>query len=336
MDRLTLKTKDLNDKFEIDGISLVKQFDNIQKFYGIPATLHNVDKNFHTHTFRDVLEAAAPTIDVLVKDNVVQVLDPKSRFMEDEEFNSLITMAEEVTGKTPKAVKQTSKFQKQAVITLDATDKDSFLGDVFARSWTVTRRAEGGISFSTDITRLACTNGLVIPDKQFSGFMRKPKIETAVLSSFHDNAVAFSVEDYLKSLFMHDGNPVPCSLADMLEMQKCLAEIADEDLSEMLFPVAQIKEFYGAQGIEVDKLARKYLDKLPTGLSYYQVLNILTNGAKSMAEKTIDNQVRVARFCQPKRMKNMKDVDLHWEGMPTFSMAEIHLMMGDATKKSKK
>jgi len=336
MDIVTLKTKDLNDKYEVDGISLVSQFSNIEKFYGIPATLHNVDKNFKTHTFRDVLEAAAPTLRVLVKDNAVQVLDPKSQFMEDEEFDSLLTMVTEVAGIQPTSTKQTSKFQRQAVINLEPTDKDSFLGDVFSRSWTVTRRAEGGLSFSTDITRLACTNGLVIPDKQFSGFMRKPKIETAILSSFHENALAFSVEDYLKSLFLHNGNPVPCSLADMLDMQKCLADIADEDLANILFPVNQIKEFYGAQGIEVEKLARKYLDKLPTGLSYYQSLNILTNGAKSMAEKTIDNQVRVARFCQPKRMQNMKDVDLHWEGTPKFSATEIHLMMGDGAKKVKK
>lgn len=327
MERITIKTKDLDANFAFDGLSLEGQFGNIQQFYGIPATLHTVDKKFGTHTFRDVLESAATTLDVLVEDNNVQVLDPKSKFMVDDEFDQLIETSEEIAG--IKAETHKSRFQKQAVFKLKDNEGDTFLDDVFSRTWTVTRRAEGGISFSTDIIRLACTNGMVIPDKQFSGFIRSASVDTAFLSNFHDNAVGFSVDQYLKSLFIHNGKPVPCSLADLIEMQACLQKLTDDDLANVLFPVAQVQDFYAAQNIDTTKLARKYLDKLPTGLSYYQALNILTNGAKSMVDKTIDNQVKVAKFCQPKRMQNMKDVDLHWEGIPMFTDAQVHLMMGD-------
>lgn len=327
MDKIVIKTKDLDANFQVDGLSVEGQVKNIENFYGIPATLHSVDKKFNTRTFRDVLEAAAPTLELLVENDKVQVLDPRSSFMKDEEFDQLITIAEQVSGIS--ADRSNGTFQRQAVIKLKDSDSDSFLGDVFARSWTVVRRAEGGLSFSTDITRLACTNGMVIPDKQFSGFIRSAKVEQAYLTGFHDTAVGFSVEQYMKSLFMHNGNPIQCSLADLQEMHQCLSNLTQDDLADMLFPVAQVQEFYAAQNIDITKLARKYLDKLPTGLSYYQALNILTNGAKAMVEKTIDNQIKVARFCQPKRMQDMKDVDLHWEGLPVFSEVQIHTMMGD-------
>lgn len=327
MDRITIKTKDLDANFQLDGLSLEGQFGNIEKFYGIPATLHNVDKKFKTRTFRDVLEAAAPTLDILVKDSAIQVLDPKSVYMEDDEFNSLISMAEEVSGEQASVTE--GNFQKQATIKMADRDTDNFMGDVFSRTWTVTRRAEGGLSFSTDIIRLACTNGMVIPDKQFSGFIRSAKADHAFLTGFHENAASFSIDDYMKSLFLHNGTPVPCSLADMIEMHQCLAQLTQDDLADILYPLERVREFYAEQDIDTTKLARKYLDKLPTGLSYYQALNILTNGAKAMADKTIDNQIKVARFCRPTKMKSMKDVDLHWEGMPRFSNAQIHSMMGD-------
>lgn len=234
MDRVTIKTKDLDANFAFDGISLEGQFGNIQQFYGIPATLHTVDKKFGTHTFRDVLESAATTLDVLIEDNNVQVLDPKSKYMADDEFDQLITVAEGISGIKAEAFK--SKFQKQAVFKLKDNEGDSFLDDVFARTWTITRRAEGGLSFSTDIIRLACTNGMVIPDKQFSGFIRSANVDSAFLSGFHDNAVGFSVDQYLRSLFIHNGKPVPCSLADLIEMQACLQKLTGDDLANVLFP----------------------------------------------------------------------------------------------------
>lgn len=329
MQTITLDTRSLSKDFTFDGISLESQFKNIEKFYGIPATLRSVDKKFKTDTFRSVLEVAAPTLQVMVSDsNDVQVLDPKSVFLQDNEFDQLIDLAEHTSG--IQARRSTNKFQKSATIQLKDKDTDSFLGDVFLRSWTITRRAEGGLSFSTDLLRLACTNGMVVPDKQFSGFIRNAKVDQAYLTGFHDMADGFSVDDYLRSLFTHNGEPVPCSLADLHEMHDCLQDLTKDDLADMLFPIASVEDFYASQNIDTTKLARKYLDKLPTGLTYYQALNILTNGAKSMVAKTIDNQIRVARFCQPKRLQNMKDVDLHWQGMPTFSSAQVSSWMGDS------
>lgn len=327
MERLTLKTKELSTDYQIGDISLSSQVDNIMNFYGIPQALRSVDKKFNTNTLREVIEVAAPTIDVLVDENSVQVLDPKSVFMGDNEFYQLLEVVQNVTGVGAKVTD--NKFQKQAEIQLKERDSDSFLGDVFSRNWSVIRRAEGGLSFSTGILRLACTNGMVIPDKQFSGFIRNATADQAFLTGFHDTALGFSVDAYMRATFMHNGEYIPCSLADMYEMHDCLAQITQDDLADMLYPLQTVEEFYTSQGIDVAHLSRRYLDKLPTGFTYYQALNILTNGAKAMADKTIDNQVKVAKFCQSKRIQSMKDVDLHWEGMLSFSNAQIHALMGD-------
>lgn len=324
MDKIQINTKDLTKEFTFDGLSLSKtQVKNLGKFYGIPEALHNVDKKFGTSTFNEVLCAATPTIEVLVENNQVQVLDPKSRFMDDTEFLSLI----DSSGFQPEI--KSEGFQKTATVKLDAKDSDSFLKDAFSRRWHITRRAEGGVSFSTEIVRLACTNGLTIPDKQFSGFIRNAKVDTAYISGFNDSAEAFDVDAYLKGMFTVNGEPVSCSVSDMLEMHKCLSDLTQDDVADMLFPIPTIEAFYANQNIDISKLSRKFLEKLPSGLTYYECLNILTNGAKSMVEPTIDNQIKVARFCTPKRMSALKDVDLVFQGAPRFNKEQIHSWMGD-------
>lgn len=327
MEQVTIKTKDLNARFEVDGISLESQFGNIEQFYGIPHTLHTVDKKFKTDTFREVLQAAAQELTLLVEDDKIQVLDPRSRFLNDNEFDQLISLTENITGKQVKQNK--NKFQRQAVVALEQTDTDSFLGDIFEKTWTITRRAEGGLSFSTDIIRQICTNGAKIQDKQFYGFIRNSTVDNAFLTSFHDTANGFSVEAYLSQLFTHNGTPVQCSLADLKEMHQCLLDLTEDNLADVLFPIEAITAFYAMQNIDVNSLPRKYLDKLPTGLTYYQAFQILTNGTKSMVEKTIDNEIKVSNFAKPKRIQNMKDVDLHWEGIPQFTSLQLQTWMGD-------
>lgn len=331
MERITIKTKELDSNYCVGDLNISSQINNVMKFYGIPQSLKGVDKKFNTNVLHQVIEAAAPTLDVIVDSDRIQVLDPRSSFMEDEEFSQLVDMSQEVSG--AEAVIVNEGFQKKATIQLADKDTDSYLGDVFKRSWSVVRRAEGGLSFSTDILRLACTNGMVIPDKQYSGFIRSSKADHLFVTSFHDAASEFSVDKYLQSLFTHNGEQIPCSVADMWEMHSCLASLTDDDTADVLFPIQTVSEFYAEQAIELSNLSRKYLDKLPSGFTYYQALQILTNGAKLMAEKTIDNEIKVASFCKARRVHQMKDVDLHFEGSPSFSLAKIHSLMGDGVSR---
>jgi hypothetical protein len=329
MEHLKINVKDLGADYTIDGLSLQKQIPTIGKIYGIPSTLHNVDEKFKTNTFRDVLMAASEgTLHCIVEDNKIQVLDPKSTFMEDEQFDELISLTERITG--AEIVQTKHGFQRSATVKLKDKDTDHYLGDVFSRNWKVTRRAEGGLNFNTGIVRLACTNGMAVSDAQFSAFLRNStKVDQAYLLGFHDNAEGFSIESYLQSLFAPGGVELPCSIAEMMEMHKCLKDLTNDDLANMLYPIEAVKDFYTAQDIDISKLARKYLEKLPTGLTYYQALQILTHGAKQMADKTIDNEIKVARFCAPPRMKAKQTVDLQFQGAPIYSQSQLQFWMGD-------
>lgn len=324
---IVVKTADLSKDFKFDGVSLEPQFKNIEKFYGIPNALHSVDKKFSTSTFRTVLEAAAPELQVMVDDsNNVQVLDPRSRYLDDAGFDQMLAAA----GPDVKVEKR--GFEKQATVVLQDSDTDVYLGDVFKRQIVITRRAEGGVSINTAIERQVCSNGLMVPDKQFSATLRNPsKFSTELFSSYYDAAGSFNIDEYLQKLFSRDGSPIQASIADIMKMQDCLIRITDdEDLGNLLYRTDRMKDFYAEQAIDIDSLARQYLDKLPSGLTYYQALNILTSGAKAMAEKTIDNQIAVAAFCTPQKMKCLQQVkELQFTGMPQFSNAEIRLFMGD-------
>jgi len=329
MEHIKINVKDLGADYTIDGLSLQKQIPTIGEIYGIPAALHNVDKKFKTHTFRDVLMAASEgTLHCIVEDNKIQVLDPKSAFMEDSQFDELIELTEKVTGLQVNQKKH--GFQRSAVVKLKDKDSDHYLSDAFSRNWSITRRAEGGMNFSTGIVRLACGNGMMVADKQFSGFLRTAdKVDQLYILGFHDNADAFSIESYFQNLFAPNGVELPCSVAEMMEMHKCLRDLTNDDLPNMLFPIEAVRDFYTAQDIDISNLARKYLEKLPTGLTYYQALQILTHGAKQMAEKTIANEIKVARFCAPPLMMAKQAVDLQYQGTPHFSADQLEFWMGN-------
>lgn len=328
MERITIKTKDLRPDFQVDGVSMEPHFKDIERFYRIPAALHNVDKNFGTHTYLDVVKAATPELKLLVEGDKMQLLDPKYTFIEDAVMDAAVDTIEKNLG--VQAEVHNGTFQRDVVVKLKMEDDDHYLNDAFSRHWTLTRRPEGGVSLSSSIVRLSCTNGMVMPDKQFTIKSRTALPTIEATRELHATVSLLKVAEYLEALFTQDGEQVPCSFADMLDMQKCLIDLTDDpEFVEGLFPVEGVKLFYTAQGIDTTKLARKWLDKLPTGLTYYQSLQILTNGAKRMTAPTIENQVKVARFCAPKRMKNLKDTNLQWSGAPKWDTTDISHWMGD-------
>lgn len=328
MDRLTIKTKDLTPSFEVDGLSLTSQFPNIEKFYGIPAALHNVDSKFRTTTYLDVVKAATSELHFLVEGKEVQLLDPKSTYLTDEKFDQAVEVMTSALKIEPIISKR--GFQSEAKVVIPATDKDNFLKDAFKRMWHFIRKPEGGVALSTSIERLACTNGMTIPDSEYNQVSRKKMFDVDAFTKMHATAALLNIDDYLKEKFTQNGEPIPCSVADMMDMASTLTKITDdEDYTNEIFPIQGVQDFYAAQAIDTTKLARKWLDKLPTGLSYYQALQILTNGAKRMLEPTLENQLKVSKFCAPKRIQNMKDTGVYWEGTPKWSNNDISHWMGD-------
>jgi len=300
-----------------------KELKRVCDYYGVPGTLLNVDKKFGTETFAEVAKVHAPVVKYVIRDEKVQVLDPRSTLMTDEEFDKAIEVATTISGITPNL-----SNKEKAVFELPAIDSDSFLGDVFSRSFSIERLPQGGVNLATNLLRLVCTNGMIIPDTQYRSLIRSANVDKPVLGAFWDAVGNFSVDKYFDSLFTHNGLPVAASVADYFGMHDTLNRIADEDIANLLLPKEPISEFYASQGIELSKIARMSLNRLPSGIDYYQCFNILINGAKN-AEKTLENELKVADWCRPSRLTQMKASYFSFKGMPQFDTSVIKSRMGD-------
>lgn len=295
------------------------------EYYGIPSTLLNVDKKFGTDTLGQVAVVHAPTIKyVLTEEGDVQVLDPRSVLMEEKEFTEALSIASELSGIEPKlATPNYAKFE------LPALDSDDFMGDIFKRSFSIERLPQGGVSLATNLLRLICTNGMTIPDSQYKSLIRSAKLDKTVVGAFWDAVNNFDVDGYFKALFFRDGVPVIASVADYFGMHDTLSRLTeDPDFADLLFPKDPIKDFYSDQNIDLSKMARTSLNRLPSGIAYYQCFNILTNGAKQ-AERNLENELKVADWCRPSRLNQIKASDLVFKGMPHFGMETIKSRMGD-------
>lgn len=301
-----------------------KQLSDVCKFYGIPGTLLNVDKKFGTDTFAEVTKVHAPIVKVMVADENVQVLDPKSALVPDEKFEEIISIASAVSGLEPKVRKN------KAVFELPALDNDAFLGDLYSRSLSIERLPQGGVNMATALLRLICTNGMVVPDSQYKSLIRSGNVDKMILSAFWDAVDNFNVDQYFRQLFIHGGQPISASVADYFGMHDTLARITEDvDIANLLFPKDPIIEFYGNQKISLDRMSRSTLNRLPSGIEYYQCFCILTHGAKQ-AEKTLENEIQVSNWCRPSLLAQIKASDLSFKGIPHFEQSNIRSRMGDA------
>lgn len=306
-----------------------KEMKDICTYHAIPATLINVDKKFRTNTLFDVIKVAAPSVGILSSEDQtsIRVLDPKSKFLEDREFDLLLEEASERTGVEFDI--HNNGFSKRASFKVKPTDTDSFVGDLFEKSFTIERLPQGGVNLATALLRLACTNGMVVPDAQYKALIRSANVESTQLTAFADSVKNFNIEEYFRSLFFKNGEAVHASVSDYIGMQKTLATITDDpDFAKLLLPTADIEAFYTAQGIDISKMSSRTLNRLPSGLRYYEAYNILTHGAKS-AEKTLENEIKVANWCRPSYLSQVKDSDVTFSGMPTFDRNVVKERMGD-------
>jgi hypothetical protein len=276
----------------------------------------------------DVIRVAAPEVNILTSDDRenVQILDPKSKYVSDEEFAQSIEIIADELGTEPEIRKV--GFNTNVSFKLPMVDTDNFLGDLFSKGVTLTRLAQGGLNLQTDLLRLVCSNGMTLADPQFRCLLRNGIMSKPISTAFIDSASNFNVDTYFKSIFSKNGTYIDASVADYLGMKDTLSKISSEEVGDILYPIEAIENFYAAQDIEIGKLSRKNLEKLPSGLKYYECFNILTNGAKQ-AERTLDNEMAVADWFKPSRMSQLKQSNLRFEGIPEFSRDVIKMRMGD-------
>lgn len=321
-----------------EGVKLqTKQLQDVCEFHKIPQTLLTIDKKYHTSTFIDVAKTVTEEIEVLTdSDNsLVQVLDPKSNFVTDEHFYEIGEMVTKLSGLELKETN--SGFNKTFEFQLPANaESDTFVGDLFQKSVKIDRLPQGGVNLSTLLLRLVCSNGQQLADKQFSLFYRNPegKLTDGVTEVFLNSVQNLSVKEYLNSIFIKDGKPLIATMEDIYSMKHTLVEITEnENLAEYLYQTKSMEEFYMNQGIDCTKLSRKFLGYLPSGLTLMQAFNVLTNGAKC-AEDTLENKIKVGRYCHPGIIKNIRDIrELKFQGVPHFSDRDIKIRMGDGMSK---
>lgn len=315
-----------------EGIKLHKQaLQDVCDFHKIPQTLLSIDKKYHTNTFIDVAKAVTEEVEILRSDDgsCIQVLDPKSNFVSDEQFFEVGEMIKKLSGLDIK--EQENGFGKTYEFQLPANEEsDTFVGDLFQKSVKIDRLPQGGVNLSTLLLRLICTNGATMKDAQYYSLIRSGQVSDAIAQVFVDKVQNLNLGEYFKTLFYHNGEPVIASVSDYLGMRdtlKTITELEPEAL-DAYFPVEPLSEFYEAQNIDITKLNRGLLNRLPSGLKYFEAWNILTNGAK-LAERTIRNEMKVADWARNTRMTSIQASDLVFSGMPTFSQATIHQRMGD-------
>lgn len=304
-----------------------KELRDICTYYSVPATLLNIDTRFGTNTLQEVLNSHVEKVEILAEDGMHQVLDPKSKFVEDKNFEIIINRFSELT-KTEPVISKNS-FSKTVEFKIES-DSNTFLSDVFSKSVQVIRLPQGGVALTSKLLRLVCTNGMILPDSQFKSLYRTGNVTDVIASAFVDNFTGFNIDSYFRSLFHKDGEPLQASVADYLGMAGTLKEILgdDNDMADILFPTEPIETFYASQGIDLSKISRSLQGRMPSGIDYYSCFNILTNGAKA-AEATLDNHIKVANWAKPSRLLQLKNSEVSFKGMPFFSEVDVKSRMGD-------
>lgn len=303
-----------------------KNLKDICSYYKIPQTLLKIDNRYGTTTFFDVLRKAVPEVSYRTHDKGVVIMDPLSRFVELDEFMPLVESVTKETGIIPEQFSQ--GLSERVEWNLDQEESDTVFGDAFQRKIIIERLPQGGVSYSTGVLRLICSNGCRLMDSTHSKLARRNLFAEREAKELINATQNCSLEEYFKGLFTIDGEPMPASVAHVRAMKSTLARIINEDVAAMHFPMEQIKVTYEEQGIDLDRTNSMLLERLPSGLAYYEAFNILTHGAK-MAEQTLDTQVEIAKLARLSRMKLIKQLMTSARQAPYFTEIQKKRWMGD-------
>lgn len=308
------------------GVTLEERhMKDVCDYYGIPATLIAVDRKYGTHTLLDVMQSKKLEVGYNEANGSIEIQDPRSVFVEDKVFEGILGQFADLVKSDPKVT--ATGLTISAVWELPESTEEVF-GDVFSRQLKVERLRQGGIACATALTRLACTNGMVVAEKGHNRVFRKGVMPKGVASEAVATTLALSLNDLFQSLFYVKGQPVEASVYDIREMKRCLSNITDTEVASSYFPMEEIGNVYQTQGIDIDKTPADLLKRLDSGFTYYEAFNILTNGAK-MAEQSLQNHITVAKFYRPSKMKLMKELQQTVERVPVFTENIKKRLMGD-------
>lgn len=333
MEKITIPFKEMTPLeegfgYQFDGVILGEDAtSDLLSFHGIPQTLLNIDKKFGTHTVKDVLcTFESGSADVITDGTNIQVLDPRNQFCDDATFDRYV---DDLSGYGNVEVLGDDPFRKVAVLTLDASEGDSFLGDDYHREVRIDRLPQGGVNLETGSLRLACTNSLLIRDNQFCALTRNGELGESALDNFVVNAANLSLNDYFTQVFTVDGKPFTLSVGDFIGMRNLIAKMTDPDTAALYFPDHVIVDAYAAQGIDIKKMRNDVLQRLPSGLTYYTGMQFFTNAAKQVENITLDQQMTIASWCDKAWINNLKKAEVVYKSAPVWDPEVVATLMGD-------
>lgn len=315
----------------------------ICQYNRVPTALINVDHKHGTNLTQEVLGLVmgnkVPTITVDDQNGqVYSTIDPRREWIPDEIFldmdlNKMLLSSGIETECEDKA----SRANRKKTFTFISNDDDSryqFMGDVFKKQLIVERLDEGGLLITFGTLRLICTNGAMANDKAFRKTFKTVEIGATDVQNWVQmlgrKVLELPLNGYLHELWTDNhGEMIKASVGDYLGMKNTLKKVTDEDVANLLFPEAPITEHYERQGIDIYKLTRSQRDTIPSGVTYYDSFNFLTNGIKAKENLELGEKIEVASWTRPSRMNKLRNSSVPYQGMPHFSLEQIHRQAGD-------
>lgn len=301
------------------------------KVGGVPTSLVSVDKSLKGHNSFTLQAMGMYIPDVCVLTNsegkCMSVVDPTSTFYGPQEFAALVETLSKVTGIIP--VTDMTQPTFTATFEIPQVESDSVLGDLYKRSLTLYRLPYGGVSLNASLLRLACTNGMLVVDKKYSKVFKREVSREYIEKELVPNIIELSVEEYFRSLFSNEGEWFQASVADVMGMRTTLASVTSKEVASEFYPLAPIVEHYEKQGIDIEKMSSAVLNKIPSGLTYYDSFNILTNGAKMAQNIGVEGLMLVSNWAKPSKVNQMKQSSVIYKGMPHFDPAVVSRLKGD-------
>ena len=315
----------------------------ICQYNRVPTKLIEVDRKHGTNLTQEVLGlvmgSKVPTITVDDQNGqVYSTIDPRREWVPDEIFldmdlnNMLLS-----SGIEAECEDKASRANRKKTFTFISNNDDpqyQFMGDTFKKQLIVERLEEGGLLVTFGTLRLICTNGAVANDKAFRKTFKSIEIGGSDVRNWvqllGQKILELPLSGYFHELWTdNQGEMLKASVQDYMGMKNTLKKITDGDVADLLFPMAPIEQHYEAQGIDVHKLDWAQRSSIPSGVTYYDSFNFLTNGVKAKEDLELSEKIDVAKWTVPSKLKKVKNNTIAYKGMPYFSPEQIHRLAGD-------
>jgi len=314
------------------GLLLEKSnIEDAMDFLKVPKTLINIDNRYGTDTLMPVIKAIIKPdtkLNVLVDDDdkVVSIVDPRSKFVQDSEFDELKERVQAL-GLTPISDRAYG-VHRQIDFDLNLNEDLEVFGDLFKRNLTLVRNPQGGLYFGINLLRLICTNGCTVQEASSRKVIRSGEVKDANLKQMVADLSLVDLNKYIINSFSKNGELYLASVADFLGMKRTLASITDKDTADEFFPTEPIEDFYKTRDIDIHKISLSDSQNLSSGLSYFDSLNILTNAVKENETPSLQQQIEVGKWMSPRHAKALFFRNF-MGGQPAFSEDLIASLKGD-------